>query len=90
VGVLRRVVLEDKPYAVPDATTDPVQRHNPMVVHDNVHAYLGVPLRTPSGAVLGAHCVKNDQPHEFTEAQLEQLERAGAEVMAVLERYKRA
>jgi GAF domain-containing protein len=85
-----RAVLAGKPYVVPDATTDEQQRHNPLVVHDHVAAYAGVPLRSPSGQMLGAHCVLNDHPQEFTPEQVAELEQAGAEIVAVLDRYKRA
>jgi len=84
-----RAVIAGKPYVVPDASADPVQRENPLVANDHVTAYAGVPLRSPGGQVLGAHCVLNDQPHDFTPAEVGELERAAIEILDVLNHYRR-
>jgi GAF domain-containing protein len=84
-----RAVIADRPYVVPDATKDAVQAHNPLVVMDGVTAYAGVPLRSHNGQVLGAHCVLNDRPQEFTAEQVEILEEAAAEIVDVMDRYRR-
>lgn len=85
-----RAVLSNAPYVVDDASEDPVQRHNPLVQFDGVRAYAGVPLRTPDGHVLGAHCVLNSEPQAFTPAQVAVLETAAAEINEILNGYRLA
>lgn len=84
-----RAVVDGLPYVVPDATTDAVQSHNPLVMMDGISAYAGVPLRSASGQMLGAHCVLNDTPQEFSVADVEVLEEAAAEIIAIMSRYRR-
>lgn len=84
-----RAVLARQPYVVDDALVDPIQSGNPLVAYADVRAYAGVPLRSPSGEMLGAHCVLNDAPQHFTSADIEVLERAGLEIMAELARHTR-
>jgi len=50
------VVIDEAPFVVVDARTDPLLADNPVVTEDGVVAYLGVPLRAPDGEVLGALC----------------------------------
>src|SRR4051812_674176 len=38
-----QTVLSGEPYVVPDASTDPMQRTNPIVELDHVRAYAGAP-----------------------------------------------
>ena len=84
-----RAVTSGQPYVVPDAHQDPVQSQNPLVMMDGVTAYAGVPLRSANGQMLGAHCVLNDKPHEFSADDVEVLEAAGAEIIAIMDRYRR-
>ena len=82
------VVAAGRPYIVPDAASDATQRDNPLVSLDSVASYAGVPLVSPSGQVLGAHCVIGTEPHEFTVGELEELERGAGAVLALLEEYR--
>lgn len=84
-----RVVMGEGNYVVPDAGRDEVQQHNPLYLMGATTAYAGVPLRAPNGQVLGAHCVVNDQPQEFTSEQLAVLEESAAEIMDTMNRYRR-
>jgi GAF domain-containing protein len=84
-----RAVISGEPYVVPDAPRDPVQSLNPLVMMDSVNAYAGVPLRSANGQLLGAHCVLNDKPQEFSTDDIEILEQAGAEIVGIMERYRR-
>lgn len=53
----RHVVDGERPLVVDDAREHPLVRDNPAVPELGVRAYLGVPLRTADGHVLGALCV---------------------------------
>lgn len=80
-------VLSGEPYLISDATTDPIQRTNPVVELDGVRAYAGAPLITPSGQVLGAHCVIDSEPHVFSEDEVAELRSAAADVIRAFEQH---
>jgi GAF domain-containing protein len=84
-----RAVLANQTYVVDDARVDPVQSANPLVTFEKVRAYAGVPLRSPSGETIGAHCVLNATPQHFSAADIDVLERAGREIMAELAKHTR-
>ena len=59
---------------VPDATLDPRFRDNPLVTGGpKLRFYAGAPLRTPEGHPLGALCLLDYQPRDFTPAEQELL-----------------
>ncbi|MCW3010759.1 MAG: putative sensor protein, partial [Solirubrobacterales bacterium] len=55
------------PLVVTDARADPRVADLPPVASGAVGAYLGVPLATPSGLVVGALCVFDPGPKSWTE-----------------------
>ena len=69
----QHTVATDAPIIVPDAQKDPRFFDNPAVDDDNVRAYLGVPIRTADGHVLGSLCAIDSQPHSWTGEQIELL-----------------
>ncbi len=81
-------VVTDAPYVVGDATVDPVHRDNPVVTEEGARSYAGVPLRTPDGRVVGAHCVIGVDPHEFTAEEIAELESAAAELVTIFEEHR--
>lgn len=64
------VVERNEPFVVEDATQDPVLATNPLVVHDNIRSYLGVPLADASGNVMGSLCTIDGQERTFSEHDL--------------------
>ena len=79
-----------KPMVVPDTKADPRFADNPMVansVGDGLHvgSYAGVPLETPEGYNIGALCIMDTVPREFTEEQMDMLSSFGSLVMSELE-----
>ena len=63
-----------KPWTIPDAQTDSRTRANPLVVSGpEVRSYAGAPLMTRDGHNLGAVCVFDRRPREFTAEQLDSL-----------------
>lgn len=81
-------VRTEQPYLVPDAARDVLQRSNPLVVHDGVGSYLGVPLITSSGQVLGACCLIDSSARTYTAGELARLVATAAELVATLERLR--
>jgi signal transduction histidine kinase len=63
----RHVVERGEMLAVNDACADPVLRDNPAIVDLGVAAYLGEPVRAPSGTAVGAFCVIDSTPRMWSE-----------------------
>jgi len=68
------VVSSRTSLAVVDARTHPLLAGNGAVSDLGVIAYLGVPVRGPSGEVLGSFCTIDREAHDWTEEQLQALE----------------
>ena len=66
----RHVVASAAPLVVDDATAHPVVRDNPAVREFGVMAYLGVPIRSPDGFVLGTLCVVESKPRAWSEREV--------------------
>ncbi len=64
------VVINDAPLVVEDARAHPVLSQHPAVLEDGVVSYAGLPLHDPDGEVLGALCVVDVVPRQWTEDQL--------------------
>ena len=58
---------------VENAAEHPVVRHNLAVADLGVIAYLGVPLTTPTGQVLGSLCAIDGKPREWTEDDIKTM-----------------
>lgn len=82
------VVRSHEPYVVPDATVDALQHDNPLVTQDGIRCYAGVPITTPNGHVLGAYCVVGEEPHDFTAADVAELQEMAKDVVTVLEQHR--
>ncbi len=78
-------VRSDGPLAVSDALTDPRVSALPPVVGGRIGSYLGVPLVTSDGHVLGALCVYDDEPRAWSPEQVGILGELAASVVAELE-----
>jgi len=79
------VVRDRAPLVVDDALTDPRFKTGALVVDAGIRAYLGYPLETASGAVLGSLCVLDVKPREWTPSERELVRVLGAQVVARLE-----
>ncbi|MGE3819629.1 MAG: ATP-binding protein, partial [Isosphaeraceae bacterium] len=77
----KHVVASGAPLLVSDAREDPAHRGNGAVVDLGVVSYLGVPLRTPTGAVLGSLCVIDVEPRTWSEEDLVALRDLADSVM---------
>ncbi|WP_157271766.1 response regulator [Azohydromonas aeria] len=80
----QHVVNSGAPLVVEDALAEPLVRDNGAVRDLGVRAYLGVPLSTPDGHVLGSFCAIDGQPHPWSAQDRELLERIGQSVLAAI------
>ena len=65
----RHVVEKGQALVVNEATLHPELRDNPAIFDLGVAAYLGEPVRLPSGRVVGAFCVIDTAPRLWTERE---------------------
>lgn len=79
-SLCRLVVERDGPVVLPDLAADPALAAHPAATDFGVAAYAGVPVRDLDGQALGALCVLERTPREWTDDDLRQLE-ALAEVV---------
>ena len=66
-------VASGEPFVVEDATTHPLTRDNPLVHHEGIRCYAGIPLVSSRGHALGTLCVIGKEPRTFGDAELETL-----------------
>ena len=100
-SLCQHVVAQGAPLQIDDARADPLVRDNGGVTDLGVGAYLGVPVRSPSGDVVGSLCAIDTEARAWTEddvaslvaaaaaAQGEIARRAEAEARAEAERMAR-
>lgn len=85
-GLCASAILQDGPWVVNDARTDPRTLANPLVAGEfGLQFYAGVPLHTRDGYNLGTLCVLDTEPREMTPAQTRTLEDLAGIVMDELE-----
>lgn len=67
LSTCKHVVAGGKPLVVNDMLQDPVLKGSLSVKELGVRAYLGYPIRSRSGVVIGSFCVIDVKPREWTE-----------------------
>lgn len=86
VSFCGHAVADGELLLVPDATKDIRFVDNPLVMGDPlIRFYVGAPLRTPSGHVLGTLCALDQVPRAPTPDQVEALEMLARQVVSQLE-----
>ena len=78
----QHVVASGEALVVSDAREHPIVQGNPAIDDLGVVAYLGVPIRSPEGAVLGSFCAIHSEPREWTDDDRSALEDIAAGIEA--------
>jgi two-component system, NarL family, sensor histidine kinase BarA len=81
----QHIVLTREPLVVEDARANPEFRDNPAIRDLGVIAYLGVPLRTPGGHVLGSLCVIDHEPRAWGDEDVALMTDLAGSVMTEIE-----
>jgi hypothetical protein len=69
-GLCASAILQERPWIVEEADTDPRTLANPLVANGfGLRFYAGVPLTTDDGFNLGTLCVIDKQPRRFTDEE---------------------
>ena len=77
-------VSTDGPLVVPDAAAEPFFRGSRMVLQDRIGAYVGVPLRTPRGIVVGTVCAMDFGPRPIGPAVVREIEHCAERIAAAI------
>ncbi|GIF04099.1 GAF domain-containing protein [Actinoplanes siamensis] len=87
-AVCSRTVLNGEPYCVADFSDDPAHAANPFLASAGLRSYLGVPLVTPGGVLLGAHCVVDTRRRIYTGVDMAVLSDSAEEAMDALLKHR--
>jgi signal transduction histidine kinase/ActR/RegA family two-component response regulator len=77
----KHTVITGRPLIIPDTRVNPLSRNNPSVPEFGAIAYAGMPLVVESGQVIGALCVIDNKPRDWTELEISILRDLAASVM---------
>jgi GAF domain-containing protein len=80
------VVATGKVLVVQDVTEDKRFADDPLVLEKGIRFYAGAPLRAADGVIVGALCVIDTKPREFTEADQLRLQEVADALVAEIER----
>ncbi len=81
----QHVVISGEPLVIRDARQDPRVRDNLAIAELGVLAYLGIPLLSGTGHVLGSFCVIDGEPRRWTDDQVETMRELAASAMTEIE-----
>jgi two-component sensor histidine kinase len=70
----QHVVIGGAPLIVNEATQHAAVRENPAVSEYGMMAYLGVPIRSKEGHVIGSLCAVDTKPRQWTKSELTALQ----------------
>jgi GAF domain-containing protein len=79
------VVTTAAPLVIADVSQHPLVAENPASPELSVGAYLGFPLATQEGLVLGAFCVMDYQPRQWSEIEISLIAELTAVILDLLE-----
>jgi GAF domain-containing protein len=81
----RYTVAGKAPFIVTDAQRNPLVQESPLVSQDGLRCYAGMPLVTSRGHAIGSFCVAGVEAREFSDGELQKLQRYASETMRRLE-----
>jgi GAF domain-containing protein len=80
------VLRSDEGVLIPDATVDARVSSTEAAQTGIARSYLGAPLRTADGMVVGALCVYDSQPRDWNERDLQELDELAGQAITVMQR----
>lgn len=89
-GLCASAILGDAPYIVNDAKTDPRTAQHPLIQHNGVGFYAGIPLKTPENYNIGTLCVIDFAPRTLSPADIQALQDLAYLAMETIILYAKA
>lgn len=74
-SICRFVQADQKTVAICDLLLDERTKDNPLVHRHGLRSYIGTPIHTVSGKVIGALCCMSTRPNQWTSVDRDSLER---------------
>lgn len=74
-SICRFVQADQKTVAICDLLLDERTKDNPLVHRHGLRSYIGTPIHTVSGKVIGALCCMSNRPNQWTSVDRDSLER---------------
>lgn len=84
-GLCSSAILEDQPYIIHNAKTDPRTANHPLVKQEGVSFYAGVQLKTKNQLNIGMLCMIDFKPHDIAVNELETLQDLATIAMKIVE-----
>lgn len=84
-SVCQYVVTGQKPLVINDTRKMDFLRDNLAISELNVISYLGIPLTTSDGYTMGALCIIDHQPRDWSDNDVDCLENLAANVVTLME-----
>lgn len=81
----RNVINTSAEFVVENALEHPIMKDSPLVQHEGLRCYAGIPLVSSRGYVVGSFCVKGTEERSFDEVDLTLLRGFSARAMSVIE-----
>lgn len=89
ISFCAHAVADDKPLIIEDTHKDPRFAGNPLVQGEPwIRFYAGVPLHGASNLAVGAFCIIDDKPRQFTQRDLALLEQLASLVESELQQER--
>ena len=82
-------IIEDGVTVIENVQADPRFEHNERLKELNIRSYAGADLTAPDGTVIGELCLIHDEPREYTDEELAELQLYAEEVSEQLELRRR-
>lgn len=71
ISICTHTIKKDEPMVIPDCTQDERVKDSPLVTGSPwIRAYLGVPIKTPTGARVGSFCLIDTSPRTWSSAEI--------------------
>ncbi len=85
ISICTHTIKKDEPMVIPDCTQDDRVKDSPLVTGSPwIRAYLGVPVKTPTGARVGSFCLIDTSPRNWSSAEIKMAKSMAALVEVTL------
>lgn len=89
MSICTRVVFDDELVVIPDLAADPELKSAPFVIEDpHLRFYAGAPVRLENGLPVGAFCILDQKPRQFSRSEEQSLMRFAQIASALLRLQK--
>lgn len=85
ISFCKHVVESDSEFVVENATQSELMKDSPLVIHEGIRCYAGIPMITSKGITIGSFCVSGTAEKTFTDKEMDVLRTLAKEVVFRIE-----